>query len=69
MKVVWSSARPSQEGLHVAELQSALKAKELELKMLPGHAFENLTLLAEVSQLAAFVETPGWKRREIVMLT
>lgn len=40
VKVVSSTAGPSQERLWVAELKSALEAKELELQTLPGRDSE-----------------------------
>lgn len=69
MKAVSSTAGPLQEGLWVAELESALEAKELVLQMLPGLFSENSTIRAMASRLRASLKTLGHERREIVMLT
>lgn len=68
-KAVASSSGPSLKELRVAELESALEAKQLEMQMLPAPASKNLTLRAGVSRLRASVEMLGCKRREIAMLT
>lgn len=69
VKVVSSSAGLPKEELRVPKLESALEAKKVELQTLPGIAYENSTLRAEIVQLRASVETLRCRRRETVMLT
>lgn len=50
VKAVPSLNGPPQAGLRVADLESAIKAKQLEVQTLPGSAAENLTSRAKSSQ-------------------
>lgn len=66
--MVSSLAGPSPEGIWVAELKSALRAKKLELRRIHGFASGNATLCTKVSRLKGYVGTLARKGRQAAML-
>lgn len=69
VRAILLSAGPSQEGLLVAELESRLEAKKLELQVLLGPAAKKFTLRTEASRLRDSVETLDREKREVGMLS